>query len=345
MARVTVQNIADQLGVSKFAVSRALANKPGVSDETRRQITETAHRMGYVARANSRKSSSGIEVIFHDPQVSHRELWVDVQAGIQQEATQLGFSTAVRWSADPGLPARLKADAAGFILVGPQDLNMIEAVRLTGLPCVQIGSLVPPLEVIDQVGTADTEATSVIADHLVQLGHRHFLYAHGRPGYAGRSERRNSFASAVARTAGTIVRDLGFSADNEPGDFRATITGLLSDTFRPTAFFCGNDEVAVTVVTELLREGVRVPEDISVVGFADYPVASFVSPKLTTVRQPHRDMGIAAVHIIHARDGRAGHRTSLPPQRLNLVGKLIVRESTSPASADPWQRIAWRQRQ
>lgn len=336
MARVTVQLIADHLGISKFAVSRALAGKPGVSEETRRLIVDTASELGYVARPRIDSATNGLEIIFHDPDVAHRELWVDVQAGVQEEGTRLGFATAVRWTADTSLPARLKDSTAGFILVGPQEAAMIEAARATGLPCVRIGPPLAALDPMDRVGAADSEASEVVADHLLALGHRNFVYAHGKPGYPGRVERLQSFASAVARQPDTSLRELSFPEDDQADNFRASIEAMLVKGFEPTAFFCGNDGVAATVISELLRLGLKVPENISVVGFGGYPIATLVAPKLTTVLSPHREMGAAAVQIIHARIGRSGAHSKLPPQRLNLVGKLIVRESTGLASSRPW---------
>lgn len=336
MARVTVQKIADHLGISKFAVSRALTGKTGVSDETRRLVIDTASAFGYVSRPRSVPSTDGIEIIFHDPDVAHRELWVDVQAGVQIEGAKLGMATAVRWTADTSEPARLLANAAGFILIGPHDAAMLEAATATGAPCVRIGPLATLLDPMDQVSSADREGTGAIAEHLLSLGHRKFVYAHGRPGYPGRIERLQSFRAALEAQPGIGLRELVFPDDDQPGNFRDAIVQMVAEDFVPTAFFCGNDDVAVTVVSEFLRMGLRVPEDVSVVGFADYPIATQIAPRLTTVRSPHREMGAAAVRLIMSRLGLLGPRNDLPPQRLALVGKLIVRESTGPVAKTSW---------
>lgn len=342
MSRVTVQNIADALGLSKFAVSRALAGKSGVSEDTRRLIVGKATELGYISRtpraSNERRS---IEIIFHDPDVAHRELWVEVQVGVQQECTRLGFDTTVRLTDDATLPGRLVETTAGFILVGPQDNAMIEAARATGIPCVRIGPAPHALYPMDQVGAADREAMAVVADHLLRLGHRAFVYVHGRPGYPGRIDRLQGFAAAIARTEGTSLRELSFPDDDEAGDFRALMEPLLAADFQPTAFFCGNDGVAVTVLSELLRLGIKVPDQVSVVGFADYPIAARVSPRLTTIHSPHREMGAAAVQIIRARMEQVPESADLPPMRLDLVGRLVTRESTASSSngATVWERL------
>src|SRR5262249_48960146 len=99
MSRVTLQEIADHLGISKFAVSRALTGKAGVSEDTRRSVLSAAEQFGYIARRH-RAVSQSIEVIFHDRTVANRELWIDVQHGIEMEATRFGCTMAVRWTDD-----------------------------------------------------------------------------------------------------------------------------------------------------------------------------------------------------------------------------------------------------
>jgi len=329
MGRVTVQYIADQLGISKFAVSRALTGSSGVSEETRAAVVAEAARLGYVPRTRRRRSAR-IEIIYHDPDVAHRELWVEVQAGAQMEGARLGVETVVRWTDDAGALSQVTGQASGFILIGPHDASMLDAVRSFNVPCVRIGGALPPLEPIDQVGGVDEEAVAAIAAHLLGFGHRRFVYVHGQLGYPGRINRLEHFREAVLAEQGTELREISFPADNAPGDFRAALERMEAEGFHPTAFFCGNDWVAVTVLTELLRMGIRVPEDASVVGFADYAIAAQTSPALTTARVPFREFGIAAVRLLLSRLGHFGEVNDLPPQRISLVGELVVRQSSGP---------------
>ena len=106
MTRVTLQEIADHLGISKFAVSRALAGKPGVSEDTRRSVLSVAEQFGYIARRN-RTPPQSIEVIFHDRTIANRELWIDVQHGIEMEAAQRPADERL---AEALAPLRLKLD-------------------------------------------------------------------------------------------------------------------------------------------------------------------------------------------------------------------------------------------
>lgn len=334
MAKVTVQAIADRLGVSKFAVSRALNGKPGVSKQTRDDILELAEELGYVIRPKRHRTRS-IEVIYHDPDVALREVWTEIQAGTQSEAARLGIETAVRWTDDPAIVERLKDTALGFILIGPHEPSVIDGARATGLPCVRIGEL-PLLDRMDQVASSDQESARAVAEYLLGLGHRRFVYVHGKPGYRGRIERHRTFVQVASATPGAIVRDMAFHADDAPADFRQNFLALVREGFEPTAFFCGNDGVAVTVVSELIRLGLRVPQDASVVGHADYAIATQIAPQLTTVRVPHHAMGVAAVRLLVSRTGGYGPVNDLPPHRIVMIDELTVRETTAPPPSRSW---------
>jgi LacI family transcriptional regulator len=143
--------------------------------------------------------------------------------------------------------------------------------------------------------------------------------------------RFESFAETLAEADGTELREMSFPADNAPEDFRAALTRMQDDGFQPTGFFCGNDSVAVTVLTELMRMGVNVPEQASVVGYADYAVASHTSPALTTVKVPYQKIGVAGVRLLLSRLGVGGPVNDLPAQRIGLVAELIIRGSSGPA--------------
>lgn len=336
MARVTIQNIADHLGISKFAVSRALSGKAGVSEPTRRLIEETAESLGYDARRRVKKSLK-VDVIFKNRATASRELWVDVQNGIDHEAAAQGYGVSVRWLEDADELTRLESSSIGYILVGPHATPMLDAVLASTLPAVIVNHIVPPLWPKDQVSAADVEAGVFVAHYLKSLGHRRVVYTHGRFGYPGRLARLAGFADAIAETEGMELREIAFSDDQAAGDLREAVFAMAASGFEPTAFFCGSDTVAVTVVSELMRMGLRIPEDVSVVGHADYVIATKISPQLTTVHMPHREMGVAAVRVLLARAGQSAFMDGLPPQRINLVPNLVERQSSGPATEESWR--------
>jgi LacI family transcriptional regulator len=336
-SRTTIQAIADHLGMSKFAVSRALSGKPGVSDSTRQLIVETAGTLGYHPRRHAGREES-IEVIFRSLTVASRELWVDVQHGIEAEAVRFGYGMAVRLTESPELLRRLEQSAAGFVLVGPHDDAMRAAALALSVPAVVVNHLIPPLMPLDQISATDVEAGAYVAGYLAALGHRRVVYAHGQLGYPGRLARLRGFADGVSQVEGMAVREIALKHDQAADDLRRAILKMVEDGFEPTAIFCGSDGVAVTVASELMRFGLKVPEDVSVIGHADYGIATQFSPQLTTVHMPHREMGVAAVRMLLARKGRLDHLDGLPPQRISLVPTLVARQSSGPAPRASWAR-------
>lgn len=337
MSRVTIQTIADHLGISKFAVSRALTGKTGVSESTRLMVHNAAAELGYDQKRRSPETGKTIEVIFKDRTVASRELWIDVQHGVDSEVVLNGHTMAVRWTDDPTILKRLEQNAAGFVLIGPQRPEMFEAIDKSPVPAVVVNHVVPPLLGIDQISATDVEAGVYVARYLADLGHRRVVYAHGRMGYPGRFARLRGFSEAISAIEGMELREISFADDQAADDLRDCLLSMVRAGFEPTAFFCGSDGVAVTVVSELMRLGLRVPEDVSVIGHADYSIATQISPQLTTVHMPHRQMGVAAVRLLLGRASKSPDLDGLPPQRVSLVPRLVERQSSGPAATRSWR--------
>lgn len=336
MRRVTIQHIADHLRISKFAVSRALSGKSGVSDGTRQQIVEAARLLGYALKDKA-SAVNTVEVIFKDRATASRELWVDVQNGIDHEARHHGLRMSVHWDAAPSDLLNPSSDSVGHVLVGPQRPEILEAALASRQPAVLVNHIVPPLWPKDQVSAADIEAGISVAHYLHGLGHQKVVYAQGRLGFPGRLARLSGFAEAIAGLGDMELREVGFSDDRAAGDLREAITAMTASGFEPTAFFCGSDIVAVTVASELMRIGLRIPEDVTVIGHADYDIATQFSPQLTTVHMPHREMGIVSVRVMLSRAGITDFLGQLPPQRISLVPNLVERQSSGPAARESWR--------
>ena len=334
--RVTLREIADRVGLSTFAVSRALTGKSGVSDDTRRRVMAAAESLGYVSRL-PKAAPRSVDVFFRDRSVADREMWIDVQHGIDAEASRLGLHMAVRWTDDPQVVARGAAESAGIILVGPQSDEVYEVARGLPVPAIVVGQVLSPLMPIDQINILNVEAGAAVARFLHDLGHRRMVYVHGQLGYAGRIGRHRGFAEELALRSDASLREMAFETDYTARGFREEFLALCDGGFTPTAIFCGNDGVAVTVVSELHRMGLRVPLDISVVGVGDYPIATQIAPALTTVHMPHRQMGVAAVRQLARRSSAFGEVDDLPPVRISLVPHLLERDSTAVAAGRDWR--------
>lgn len=326
MAKVTLATIAQQTGLSKFAVSRSLSGKNGVSEQTRRRVQEVAAELGY-SRAVTEPNPLTLGVIFHDTDLINSELHLLVQSGVQAEAQKLGYRVNMRWTHLADEIEDFLRSCRGAVLVGPHDRVSLARAYALGKPIVRTGWL-EPLEPADQVSGTDHEAGSAVANYLLALGHRIIAYVHGAPGYRGRVERFYGVREVLEKRDDVEFREMKFHTEMR---FTEHLLAAHAEGFRPTAFFCAHDGLAVTVVSELLRLGYRIPEDASVVGFGDYSAATQISPPLTTVKLHGRQMGAACVRLLDDRiNGRISSETSV---RVQIAGHIIERSSCGPIQA------------
>jgi LacI family transcriptional regulator len=324
--KVTLGAIAARLGLSKFAVSRALSGKSGVSEATRTRVRETAAELGYV-RAAAPVDTRALGLVFHDMDLINSELHLLIQNGVQTEAQRRGYQVRMRWTHLADEVEAFIRTCHGAVMVGPHDRVTYDRVYALGTPIVRTGWL-EPLEQADFVGGTDHEAGSAVARYLVNLGHTSIAYVHGTPGYRGRMERYYGVREELERMPQIRFRQMTF--DNEVR-FTEHLRAAHAEGFHPTAFFCAHDGLAVTAVSELLRLGYRIPEDVSVVGFGDYSAATQISPQLTTVKMHGDQMGAACVRMLD--DRLHGTLPRDRPVRLLVAGNIVERGSSGPAPA------------
>ena len=325
MERVTLADIADRLGLSKFAVSRALSGKSGVSEATRARVREMATELGYV-RPAAPTHLSVLGLIFHDTDLINSELHLLIQNGVQTEAQRRGYQVRMRWTHLTDEVEAFIKTCSGVVMVGPHDRTTYERVYLLGIPIVRTGWL-EPLEQADFVGGTDHEAGSAVAQYLVNLGHTTIAYVHGMPGYRGRMERYYGVREVLERMPQIGFRQMTF--DNEVR-FTEHLRAAHAEGFHPTAFFCAHDGLAVTAISELLRLGYRIPEDASVVGFGDYSAATQISPQLTTVKVRGDQVGAACVRMLD--DRLCGRLPDGVPLRVTIACRIVERDSSGPAA-------------
>ncbi len=329
--RITIQDLADSLGLSKFSVSRALSGKPGVGEATRSRVIRAAHAMGYRLGQEIAPPAGNILFMRQEIDPVSSELWLNIMHGAEQEGERLGLSILPRQARHLNDTTQLDPSVVGIILAVPRPSEWSALASKTGLPVV-CASYAAPMEHIDQVVGADWESGFGVAQMLLKLGHRRMAFVHGSATPMGRVERFRGFRDGAATVQDSVVDDIVFE-ENE--GFRSAFLDYIGKDHEPTALFCAHDGIAIAVVSELLRLGIRIPEDISVVGFNDFASAMHVAPRLTTVRTPQVEMGAAMVRCIYDRTASIEAR-GRPPVRLALVSEIIQRESTGPRSASSW---------
>lgn len=332
---VTLKDIAREAGVSVATVSKVLRDEPEtfIGANTREKVAGVARRLGYRQNLHARSLRLGkselIGLMAFD--VNIRVALLRLQA-VDQAVRARGYRTAV-WSASGVLDAEQRAlddcqsqMADGLIIVHPSDALTGEQLR----PLIEAGSPVVTLAAIPGVEldcvTVDRKHGAYLAiRHLLELGHRRIGFLHGDQRYDTDRERTTGLLQAFDEAGLSPERRHWVEAKaGFRGGYEAA-RELLARGGALTAVFCNNDEVAIGAMRAFRESGVRVPEDLAVVGFDNIEVAEFAPVPLTTISQPIQEQARLAVARIFS-------RLCIPaephiPETVSLLPELVVRES------------------
>lgn len=329
----TLDDVASAAGVSKAAASKAFNERSDVSAATVAKVRAAATKLGYVGRTRR----AGSDVVFVWVVVDGLSNYYSPQLleGIVLEAGEAGAVAVV--SQRQGLAGRQRPGSSAWMIEahrnGAQAFVLV-ATEVTEAMMATAKRVRLPLVVVDPVMRLSTNAATVGAtnfrggveavEHLLGLGHTRIAFVGANPRSHAGGDRLAGYHDALRRAG--IAADPGLVV---PGHFQKSdglaAKGLLDRPDRPTAVFCGSDAVALGVYEACRRLGLRIPDDVSVIGFDDGLGADVASPHLTTVRQPLVQMGRLAVRTAVNAVVTGGPLT--PP--VEVATKLIVRDSTS----------------
>ncbi len=322
-------DVAAKVGVSRALVSLVFRNEPGASKETRERVFQAADELGYrpdsaaQMLARSRSKVLGVMLTVRNP------FHADIVEGIYPVAEQHGYdillsATAPTRDERKAVEALLSHRCEGLIMLGPNMEARHLAELAERIPVVAVGRRFPGVEV-DSVHTAEAKGVRQAIDHLVELGHSAITHIDGGKG-AGSVERRRAYRAAM-RKHGLAGHIQVLPGDHTEESGAQAAMALLADRVNmATAILAGNDRCAIGFLDAVWRAGLRVPGDISVVGYDDSHLAHLSHIDLTTVRQdPDRQAELAVRAVAERLDGVRSE-----VRELVLDPKFVARGTTGP---------------
>ena len=337
MPGVTAKDIAEKLNISQSAVSLALNGKPGVSENTRALVLETAMQLGYSRPDSSSLFSPAQTICFvryagKIVQIAeHTSFASFVLQGVEARATELGYSTQVRYlnAGDMYNPQTLEfirnADGIIFLWTDITETQLPEIEQLFGY----LGST--PVVVVDSSLLANRAdcvtndcygGAKAAAEYLLQTGHRHIGYVRAKQRIRNLCERERGIQDALDRAGMSLAATIEVDVSSE-GAFQDFDAWIKQQPLLPDALFAENDILAAAVIRVLKKHGYRVPDDVSVIGFDDIPMCEMLDPPLTTVHAFKDELGMVAVEILDRRIKRGE-----VPHQMSSVGLLNTTVST-----------------
>lgn len=333
--RTTLATIAAEAGVSMPTVSKVVNGRPDVAPATRARVERLLEEHHYSRGGLRRRRRSGlVDLVFNGLDspwaveiLRGVEEWGAIhETGVAVSAVRHGNARPASWTS-----ALASHDTDGVILVTSELTGLqLGQLRDADIPLVVVDPVNPPPADLPSVGATNWAGGLAATEHLLGLGHRRIGAVAGPGDYLCSRARIDGYRSALERAGvrfdPALVRHGDFQ--HEGGFVRGG--ELLSLRQRPTAIFAGSDQQAFGVYEAARQRGLRIPQDLSVVGFDDLPVARWVSPPLTTVRQPLTEMGRVAAQML----GDLVEGVPLGSSRVELSTELIVRESSAAPAGD-----------
>jgi LacI family repressor for deo operon, udp, cdd, tsx, nupC, and nupG len=333
---VRIADVAQLAGVSTATVSRVLANPNQVRPKTHKVVMEAVRSSGYTPNSTARnlRTRRTMNVLVVAPRLTN-PVFAQVLRGVDDELTQSGYGIIVA-NLDNRTEREvryvdlvLSRQVDGVLLMnGRIPQNSKRSMADAGLPMVAMCSAIPG-GVIPNIIVQDREASRTAAEYLAQLGHRSFGYISGLPGTYIETERFNGFLEGlvsigssdnVVRWEGPFMFSTGVSAAE----------AFLRMKKRPTGIFAACDESAIGFIKTVRSAGIRVPEDVSVIGFDGIEFASYTEPTLTTFQQPLHEIGrTGALTLLQMIQGEKGPKN----RDVRLPLQLLERGTTASAPA------------
>ncbi len=336
--KITAKHIADQLGISQSTVSLALRNDPRIKDETRKRIMETADKLGYTPNLVSRSLVSGktqtIAVLAAFKIFEHTGRMI---SGMAKAAQEKGYTIKLMiLEGKPDLSDAIKqclahrvAGVIGISIRPKSAVQISEMLARHHTPLVFLDSNAPDLP-DHHVMSDDKMGAYQAAEHLVGLGHRNLAVLTGHQDSSVSKRRTQAFWERAEQLIGDPAMakptELSYHI-NDVADHKTR--ALLKALPRPTALFCTTDFIAAVAIRVARNMGLRIPEDISIVGYGNLIISELTDPALSTVDEPFTDMGYATMRTALELADRSEYVPLDKPVEILLPSELIIRRSSA----------------
>lgn len=336
---IRLKDIAEELGISIPSVSRALNNKPDIGKETKKKVFELAEKLHYKKNefAINFKNQQSFIIGVIIPQIVHH-FFSNVISGIINEAEKLGYSVMLYQSNESyeselkGVKTFQKSMIDGLIISLSDNTNNVDHLKDLqehNVPVVMIDKVNHGMESA-KIICDDYKGAYYATEHLISLGKKRIAHITGSLEPYTTKERYKGFESAIRdynltfypnliKKCNLVSREEGYT----------TALTLLAEKEIPDAIFCATDPTAIGAIKAIKEQGLRIPEDIAVMGFSDWKMSSIVDPPLSSVSQPDYEMGKKAIElIIREIQLRREKKPVVKYETYVMETSLVLREST-----------------
>ncbi len=328
----TMRDVAQQAGVSISTVSHVVNNSRNVSEDARSRVLLAMQMLDYkpnaLAQNLRRQQTFTIGMIV--PDIAN-PFFAEIARGIEDASFEQDHSVILcNTDGDIGKQAThtdllIKNQAAGILFVAAGiSTELVEGLQARRVPLVVVDREVPGVRV-DTVLTNHLQGGRLATQYLFDLGHRRIACISGGSDLSPSAERLTGYEQVLQENGLLMEESLVVRGDFQYDSGYRAMQQLLTLADRPTAVFACNDLMAIGAISAATEGGLRVPQDLSIVGFDDVRLASFTNPPLTTIAQPKYEIGVVALEMLLAR----AQNLAAPARLVRLDTELIVRRSTA----------------
>lgn len=327
----TIKDIANRLGVAVSTVSKGLNGAPDISEELRQLVLDTAVEMGYKTKRMRKEENRKLAIMVENMDyLNEGDFGYDLVLGFQQMAYRDKWDVKIVpinahiQSHDKYDTYMLKHGFSGAFIMGMalQD-DWMKQIEKTTIPTALLDNYVKLNPNVGYVGTDSYEGISLAVSRLVELGHTKIAFLNGSPNSMISNQRDEAFKDALEEHGLEYDENLVAHGYYVAASAYYHVPGMLAQG--ATAIMCGNDLIASGVIDECNKRSFKVPEDISVIGFDDIPLAGELTPELTTIRQERSELGRLAFFTLDSLMNK------IPVSKTMLRPKFIERDSVSKA--------------